>query len=165
MIITTTNVQIQRSTIFCLIKLHICQTFSFDSYNKAEKEVSVKIKLEEVGCLIRDWSVKREKKRSLRCPPPPQCLHMQSHAMILGLVVNWVSAVCPELTSAANLPPFVHELLPQHGHWQTSGIGRCLGTESRLLNWNAPSLTTRPLGLAPTPRFSFHNRDSIYCPF
>ena len=56
--------------------------------------------------------------------------------------------ICPELTSVADLPLFVRELLSQHGHWQTSNVGPNLGTEPTLPKRSTPNLTTRPPGLA-----------------
>ena len=55
--------------------------------------------------------------------------------------------ICPELTSAANLPLFVCELLPQRGHRETSGIGLRLGTEPGLPKQRALNPTARPPGL------------------
>ena len=55
--------------------------------------------------------------------------------------------ICPELTSAANLPLFVCEPLPQHGHQQMSGVGLHPGTEPRPPKQSTLNLTTRPLRL------------------
>ena len=54
----------------------------------------------------------------------------------------------PELTSVANLPHFLCELLPQQGHLQTSGVGLRPGTVPGPPKWSALNLTTRPPGLA-----------------
>ena len=56
--------------------------------------------------------------------------------------------VHPNLTSVATLPLFHCEPPPQHGYWQTSGEGSCLGTESRPPKWSTLNLTTRSSGLA-----------------
>ena len=50
--------------------------------------------------------------------------------------------------SIVNIPLFVCELLPQHGHWQMSGVGPHLGTEPRPPKLSTLNLTARPLGLA-----------------
>ena len=57
--------------------------------------------------------------------------------------------ICPELTSAANLPLFVCGLPPQHGQWQMSEP--CPWTEPRPLKQSEPELTTRPPRLAQNP--------------
>ena len=47
--------------------------------------------------------------------------------------------ISPELTSAASLPLLVCEPLLQHGHWQSRGIGPCLGTNPS--RWNGACWT------------------------
>ena len=76
--------------------------------------------------------------------------------------------IFPELTSIANLPLFGCELPPQYGHWQTRGVGLCLGTEPGLLKRSMPNLTTGPLGLAPCVLLfnppSYHGETGILIP-
>ena len=47
--------------------------------------------------------------------------------------------ICSELTSATRLPLLVCEPPPQHGHWQTSGVGRAW--EPNLGCWSRESRT------------------------
>ena len=73
-----------------------------------------------------------------------------NHGFVCSSAFFFLTKICPELTSAANLPLFVCKLPPWHGHWQTSSIGPHLGTEPGLWKQSVLNLTARPPGLPLT---------------
>ena len=74
----------------------------------------------------------------------PNLLFVSAISFFLSFFLLLLRKICPEVTSAANLPLFVCEPPPQHGHSWTSGVGPCLGTKPRLSKQSTLNLTTRP---------------------
>ena len=68
--------------------------------------------------------------------------------IIIIIIIYFAEDDLLELIPVANLPLFVCEPPPQHGHWEIGGVGLHLGTKPGLLKGSTLNLTTRPPGVA-----------------